>query len=324
MIGDHLRHLRFGIPLCPGYSRSTIGVDGGSLGGLYEPGDACVAPTQIYRTHRAWTLSIGTRFVPLRGIVIICAIYGSVFPVSGVFAVDHRGRWSFTWRSLPTGRRMRRPYTDLSNPSRVDASHWYPFRSSAGGHRHNRRHLRFSGEGDSHHLGGDHLGVVSGAFPVNNRGRWWFTWRSLPTGRRRRRPYTDLSTPARVGCTRRRPFRSSGWGTVEKGTVWFKRPPITGLHWYDLYNMYKLYNLELTRSAQKDLRRLDRPVRVRVVDAIELLVVDPYRRGVRQLDSGIFRYRVGHYRIIYNVDQDTVVVRIVRVRHRSQAYQEKK
>ena len=88
--------------------------------------------------------------------------------------------------------------------------------------------------------------------------------------------------------------------------------------------MYKLYNLELTRSAQKDLRRLDRPVRVRVVDAIELLVVDPYRRGVRQLDNGIFRYRVGHYRIIYNVDNDTVVVRIVRVRHRSQAYQEKK
>ncbi len=83
--------------------------------------------------------------------------------------------------------------------------------------------------------------------------------------------------------------------------------------------MYKLYNLELARSAQKDLRRLDRPIRVRVVDAIGLLVVDPYRRGVRQLDSGIFRYRVGHYRIIYNVDNDTVVVRIVRVRHRSQA-----
>ena len=32
---------------CPGWSRSTFVVDGGSPGGVYEPGDACVAPTQI-------------------------------------------------------------------------------------------------------------------------------------------------------------------------------------------------------------------------------------------------------------------------------------
>ena len=61
-----------------------------------------------------------------------------------------------------------------------------------------------------------------------------------------------------------------------------------------------------------------------MIDAIELLVADPYRQGARQLDSGIFRHRVGHYRIIYNVDNDTVTVRIVRVRHRSEVYREKK
>ena len=35
---------------------------------------------------------------------------------------------------------------------------------------------------------------------------------------------------------------------------------------------------EIVRSAQKDIRRLDRSVRVRVIDAIELLVADPYRQ----------------------------------------------
>ena len=91
-----------------------------------------------------------------------------------------------------------------------------------------------------------------------------------------------------------------------------------------LYNINIVYNLEIVRSAQKDIKRLDRPVRIRVIDAIELLVADPYRQGARQLDRGIFRYRVGHYRIIYNVDNDTVTVRIVRVRHRSEVYREKK
>ena len=91
-----------------------------------------------------------------------------------------------------------------------------------------------------------------------------------------------------------------------------------------MYNLYTLYNLEIVRSARKEIKRLSRPVRVRVIDAIELLVADPYRQGVRQLDRGIFRYRVGHYRIIYNVNNDTVTVRIVRVRHRSEVYREKK
>ena len=82
-----------------------------------------------------------------------------------------------------------------------------------------------------------------------------------------------------------------------------------------------MYNLEIVRSAQKDIKRLDRSVRVRLIAAIELLVADPYRQGVRQLANGIFRYRVRHYRIIYNIDNDTVTVRIVRVRQRSEVYQ---
>ncbi len=82
---------------------------------------------------------------------------------------------------------MRRPYTDLSREKGTSSFRRSPFRAR------------------------------SGAFPVNNRGRWWFTWRSLQPGRRMRRPYTDLSTPPRLGCPRRRPFRSSGEGTLEKG-----------------------------------------------------------------------------------------------------------
>ena len=50
------RHnLRFGIPPC---RLVAVVVDDRSPGGLYKPGDACVAPTQIYRTHRTWTLAL--------------------------------------------------------------------------------------------------------------------------------------------------------------------------------------------------------------------------------------------------------------------------
>ena len=46
IIGVNLRNLRFN-SLSLEHSRSTIGVDGGSPGGLYEVGEACLAPTQI-------------------------------------------------------------------------------------------------------------------------------------------------------------------------------------------------------------------------------------------------------------------------------------
>ena len=39
----------------------------------------------------------------------------------GKFLVNNRGGWSPTWRSLRTGRRMRRPYKDLSTPPSLEA-----------------------------------------------------------------------------------------------------------------------------------------------------------------------------------------------------------
>ena len=118
----------------------------------------------------------------------ICEICGLAVAVSGVVAVDNRGRWGFTWWCLRTGRRRRRPYPDLSNPPRLDApigTRFVPLRGVIVIICANLRILRFRIP-------------PCRVFAVNIRGRRWFTWRCLPTGRRRRRPYTDLSNPPRL------------------------------------------------------------------------------------------------------------------------------
>ena len=117
----------------------------------------------------------------------ICVICGLAVAVSGVVAVDIRGRWWFPWRCLRKGRRVRRPYTDLSNPPCLDASHWHPFRSSPGRHRHNRRKSAV-------------WCSRCRVFAVDIRGRRWFPWRCLRKGRRVRRPYTDLSNLPGLRC----------------------------------------------------------------------------------------------------------------------------
>ncbi len=81
------------------------------------------------------------------------------------------------------------------------------------------------------------------------------------------------------------------------------------------------YTLAITRSARKEIERLDGRVRRRVVDAIDEILDDPYRQGVKRLSGGAaFRYRVGNYRIVYTVDGRRVTVTVIRVRHRSKVY----
>ena len=114
IIGVNLRNLRFN-SLSLEHSRSTIGVDGGSPGGLYEVGEACLAPTQICPRRERYGVCGRFRapfpFAPAHS-RRKSAQSTVQFPVSGAFAINNRGRWSFTWRSLRSGRGMPRPYPD--------------------------------------------------------------------------------------------------------------------------------------------------------------------------------------------------------------------
>ena len=53
-IGNNLRHLWFGIPPLSDVRSQPSGSMVVHLEAVNKPGDACVAPTKIYRTHRAW------------------------------------------------------------------------------------------------------------------------------------------------------------------------------------------------------------------------------------------------------------------------------
>ena len=84
------------------------------------------------------------------------------------------------------------------------------------------------------------------------------------------------------------------------------------------------YRTEWKPSAVRELRRLDRQVVPRIIAAVEDLATTPYPYGVRKLHGGehTYRIRVGDYRVIYEVFEDRLVVQIVRVRHRKDAYRE--
>ncbi len=81
------------------------------------------------------------------------------------------------------------------------------------------------------------------------------------------------------------------------------------------------YRIELRPAAVRALRKLDPQMRRRVQGAIALLAQDPRPPGARALQGrpGL-RVRVGEYRIIYTVEDDVLLVVIVRLGHRRDIY----
>ncbi len=82
------------------------------------------------------------------------------------------------------------------------------------------------------------------------------------------------------------------------------------------------YTVEVTPAARRDLRALERRVARRIDKKILELAENPRPHGVRKLEgaSDLYRVRVGDYRILYEIEDNRLLVVIVRVRDRRDVY----
>ncbi len=80
------------------------------------------------------------------------------------------------------------------------------------------------------------------------------------------------------------------------------------------------YELLYTKRAAGDIERLDTLARKRLATKILLLQENPVEKSKKLLHStlGTYRYRVGDYRVIFDLDGRRVV--ILRVGHRKEIY----
>ncbi|GAA2953856.1 type II toxin-antitoxin system RelE family toxin [Microbacterium schleiferi] len=82
------------------------------------------------------------------------------------------------------------------------------------------------------------------------------------------------------------------------------------------------YRVELTTAAARQIKKLPRPARDRILDAVANLAGDPRPRGAKKLagEETAWRIRVGDYRVIYDVFDSELVVTVVRAGHRREVY----
>jgi mRNA interferase RelE/StbE len=81
------------------------------------------------------------------------------------------------------------------------------------------------------------------------------------------------------------------------------------------------WSVQIKRSAVKELSRITRADRLRIVAAIDDLANHPYRGSALKGDlTGLRRIRIGPYRVIYEVRETELVVLVISAGHRKAVY----
>lgn len=82
------------------------------------------------------------------------------------------------------------------------------------------------------------------------------------------------------------------------------------------------YEIRFTPSAFRDLSRLSRSLQQRIDKRLMGLTEEPRPRGCKKLagEAGRYRIRAGDYRILYEVQDEILLVLVLKIGHRGRVY----
>ena len=86
--------------------------------------------------------------------------------------------------------------------------------------------------------------------------------------------------------------------------------------------MHLAYTLQIDDKVLKDLKKIDKTWQKRILSKIKSVLTEDPHSGKKLVGdlSSFYRLRVGDYRIIYAIIEETVVVEVIKIRHRKNVY----
>ena len=91
------------------------------------------------------------------------------------------------------------------------------------------------------------------------------------------------------------------------------------------WRRFLIYSIQWHEEAIKDLQKIDRQKQKKVIARIkDCLSKDPIGLGkpLKGIFKGLYRYRYGSYRVIYAIDRESVIILILRIANRKDAYKD--
>ena len=88
-------------------------------------------------------------------------------------------------------------------------------------------------------------------------------------------------------------------------------------------NTLKSYSIVLTKSAQKDLQKLPATIAITIQKKLSQLTEEVHALNILKLvgyPTPTYRLRVGDYRVIFEVHENEIIVLVIGIKHRKDAY----
>ena len=84
-----------------------------------------------------------------------------------------------------------------------------------------------------------------------------------------------------------------------------------------------MFEVSYSNQADKFLKKAEKIIAKRIAQKIEKLMREPVIQGTKSIQGskGLFRVRVGDYRILYEVDYKNNLIGIVKIDKRPKVYQ---
>jgi len=86
-----------------------------------------------------------------------------------------------------------------------------------------------------------------------------------------------------------------------------------------------MYKVIFSKKADKELSKLDKKISTQILNWIKENLegcINPkfYGKGLKGEHSGEWRYRIGSYRVIAEIQNEIITILVLRVGHRGQIY----
>lgn len=81
-----------------------------------------------------------------------------------------------------------------------------------------------------------------------------------------------------------------------------------------------MYSIELSRSAEKQLAKLQKNVQKRIVSTLERIRIRPYPHVKKIVGNPYYCLRIGNYRVILDIIGSELIIFVIEIGNRKNIY----
>lgn len=81
-----------------------------------------------------------------------------------------------------------------------------------------------------------------------------------------------------------------------------------------------MYKVVIPQDVQRQLKKLDSPIQTRILSTLERIKIRPQDFVEKLVGEPGFKLRVGDYRVFLDIFQEDLVILLIEISHRKNAY----